>query len=101
MYKNIVIKVVENNAGAGHSIIVRADSERYCKNAILYQNITFRSCCEYIARITRQNNFKLKPRILTVNPTWLTPNLPPLSVGAQMYTDFEGKTMPTIMDIVL
>ena len=99
MLKNIVIQAVDNG-GTSSSIVVRADSDRFGKNAIMYQDISFRLCCEYIARVTGKNNFKLKARALTVTPTLLTPGLPSLYAGPPMYTDFEGKTMPAIMDVI-
>ena len=95
MMKNIVIKALDTG-----SIVVLADTDRYGKNAIMYQDITFMACCKYIARATGKTDFKLKARVLTCSPTLLTPDLPALYVGPQQYTDFEGRTMPAILDVV-
>ena len=99
MLRNIVIQAVDNG-GTSYSIVVRADSDRFGKNAIMYQDITFMACCKYIARATGRNDFKLKARAITASPTMLTPDMPYLYAGPPQYTDFEGRTMPAIMDVV-
>ena len=95
MMKNIVIQALDTG-----SIVVRADSDRYGKNAIMYQDITFMACCKYISRVTGKTDFRLKARALTCSPTPLVPDLPALYAGPGMYTDFEGRTMPAILDVV-
>ena len=66
-------------AGDG-SIVVKTDSERYGKDAIVYQDITFMRCFDYIRRVTGKNHFQIKH--------WSF---------AKPYTDFEGRTMGDFM----
>lgn len=71
--KNIRIEATKNK-----TIIVRADSDRFGKDAILYEDNKFIQCCDYIRRATGNNHFKLDgvPEIHGV------------------FTDAEGKTLP-------
>ena len=95
MLKNIVIEAVDNC-----NLIVRADSDRYGKNAIIYQNISLKLCCEYIARITGHHDFKVKSRVLSCGPTLLAPNIPEMHVTPPTYKDSDGLTVSGIMDVV-
>ena len=95
MLTNISIHAVDNC-----SFVVRADTIRFGKNAIMYQDISLRLCCEYIARATGRTDFKLKDRAITVNPTLLTPGLPSVYVG-KLYKDFDGLTVPAVLDVIL
>ena len=65
------------------SIVVKADSKRYGKDAIVYQDISFMRCFGYIRRVTGENHFQIK-HFSFVKP----------------YTDFEGRTMGNEMWIV-
>lgn len=76
--KNFQIVVTDNR-----TIVVTADSTRYGKNAIMYEGHTFMSCCDYICRITRKNNFRLKSYSCM-----------------KTFTDTEGRTMPWVMEVV-
>ena len=62
------------------SIIVRADSDRYGKNAIVYQDISFMNCFNYIQRVTGKKHFQIK---------FLSASAP--------YTDVDGRTMGSHM----
>ena len=62
------------------SIVVKADSKRYGKDAIVYQDISFMRCFDYIRRVTGENHFKIR-HFSFVEP----------------YTDFEGRTMGNMM----
>lgn len=77
--KNITIAVTDNR-----TIVVKADTERFGKGAILYEGYTFMQCCEYVRRICRTNHFKLN--------SWS---------GCKTYTDADGRTMPIVLDVVL
>lgn len=77
MMKNIRIVVLDDR-----SIAVKADTDRFGKDAILYQDTTFMRCCDYIRRATQSNHFQLQS--LACIP---------------MFTDAEGRTMPTILNV--
>lgn len=96
MLKNIMIEALDNC-----NLVVRADTERFGKNAIMYQDISLRLCCEYIARATGKTDFKLKARVLECHPTLLTPGLPSLCVSPPVYKDFDGRMVPEILDVIL
>ena len=76
--KNIQIVVTDNR-----TIVVKADTQRYGKGAIMYEGSTFMQCCDYIRKATGKNNFHMKS-----------------FSGVRMYTDPNGRTMPWIMDVV-
>lgn len=95
MLKNVVIEAVDNC-----NLVVRADSERFGKNAIMYQDISLRLCCEYIARVTGRKDFKVKARAIICGPTLLAPNIPSLYVGPPTYKDSDGLTVTGVMDVV-
>lgn len=82
--KNIQIVVTDNN-----TIVVIADTKRFGKAAILYEDHTFMGCCDYIRRTTGNNHFKLKAYSFTGE------------LGMKTFTDTEGLTMPYIMDVVI
>ena len=75
--ENIYISVTDNN-----SIIVKADTKRFGKNAIMYEDTTFMRCCDYIRRMTGKNNFKLNSLY-----------------GVPMLTDAEGRTLPRFIEV--
>ena len=62
------------------SIVVKADSDRYGKDAVVYQDTTFMRCFDYIRRVTGQNHFQIKH--------WSV---------VEPYTDFDGRTMGSYM----
>lgn len=72
MMQNVVVEVLDNN-----TIVVKADTERFGKNAIMFQGWTFMMCFDYIRRATRKNHFKIDGM--------------PFVHG--VYTDSEGRTM--------
>ena len=75
--KNIQICVTDRR-----SIVVRADTERFGKNQIMFEGNKFMECCMYIRRVTQKDNFQLKS----------------LS-GIPVFTDTEGRTMPIIQEV--
>jgi len=77
--KNIRIVVTDNR-----TIVVRADTKRYGRDAIMYEGHTFMGCCDYIRRMTRNNHFKLNSYSCV-----------------RTFTDTEGRTMPWIMSVEL
>lgn len=93
--ENITIEVVDNC-----NLIVRADTKRYGKNAIMFQDTSLRSCCDYIARNTGCHKFKVQSRAITCGPTFLVPDLPPLYAGPKLYKDADGVTVAGIMDVL-
>ena len=93
--ENIVIEVVDNC-----NLIVRANTERYGKNAIMYQDTSLRSCCDYIAQKTGCHKFKVQARAITCSPTLLVPDLPALYAGPPLYKDADGLTVAGIMDVL-
>ena len=75
--ENIQIVVTDNR-----TIVVKADSKRFGKGAIMYEGHTFMECCEYILRTCKKNNFRMK------------------SYGCvELFTDTDGRTMPWIMSV--
>lgn len=76
--ENFRIETTNNN-----TILVKADSKRFGKDAILYEDRVFMRCFDYIRRITRENHFQIKG--LTCE---------------KLFTDTEGRTMPSHMWIV-
>ena len=92
--KNIMIEAVGNC-----NLIVRADSERFGKNTIMYQDTSLRACCDYIARKTGCHKFKVQARAITCSPTILVPDLPALYAGPPLYKDADGITVAGIMDV--
>lgn len=77
--KNIRIVALDD-----HSIVVKADSERFGKDAIMYQDTTFMRCCDYIRRVTRTDHFRLQS--LSCVPS---------------FTDRDGRTMPMILEVCM
>lgn len=75
--KNVRIVVTENN-----TIVVKADTKRYGRDAIMFEERTFMRCCDYIRRVTRSDHFRLKGHSC-----------------AKPFTDAEGRTMPWIMSV--
>lgn len=76
--KNIRIVATDNR-----TIVVKADTERYGKNAIMFEGNTFMQCCDYIRRVTKNNHFKLQSFSCV-----------------KTFTDTDGRTMPWIMDVI-
>lgn len=74
---NIRIMVTDNR-----TIIVKADTKRYGKDAIMFEGHTFMSCCDYIRRTEHTDHFKLES--FSCVP---------------VFTDTEGRTMPWIMNV--
>lgn len=75
--KNIRIMVTDNK-----TILVKADTERYGKDAIMFEGNTFMQCCDYIRKATKNNHFKLSSYACV-----------------KMFTDTEGRTMPSILSV--
>ena len=75
--KNMRIIVTDNR-----TIVVKADTKRYGKDAIMFEGYTFMQCCDYIRRVCNTDNFKLNSYSCV-----------------QKYTDPSGKTMPWIMSV--
>lgn len=73
MLENIKIEVTDNN-----TIVVIADTIRYGKNAIMYEDNKFVRCCDYIRQVTGNNHFKLD-------------GMPSIH---GIFTDTDGKTLP-------
>ena len=94
MLENIMIQAIDNC-----NLIVKADTIRFGKNAIVYQNISLKQCCEYIAKATGKHSFKLRDRAITVSPSLLTPDLPAMYCG-KLFKDFDGVTVPEFLDVV-
>ena len=69
--KNFRVAVTDNN-----TIVVRADSTRYGRDAIVYEGHTFLQCFDYIRRTSGKSHFQIK-HLSTVAP----------------FTDAEGRTM--------
>lgn len=69
--ENIRIAVTSNN-----TIIVKADSERFGKDAIMYEDTKFMRCFDYIRRATGKNHFQIKH-----------------FAGVEPFTDTDGRTM--------
>lgn len=63
-----------------HSILVKADSRRFGKDAIMYEDISFMNCFDYIRRATGKNHFQIK-HYSVVEP----------------FTDSTGRTMAKFM----
>lgn len=76
--KNIRIVVTDNR-----TIVVKADTERHGKNAILFEGRKFMECCDYIRRTAGKNHFQLK--------AWSV---------VEQFTDTDGLTLPSIMSVV-
>ena len=77
--KNIRIVVLDDR-----TIVVKADTERFGKDAIMYQDTTFLRCCDYIRRITQTDHFCLQS--LACIPS---------------HTDPDGQTMPRILSVCM
>ena len=77
--ENIRIVVTDNN-----TITVRADTKRFGKDAIMYEDHKFMNCFDYIRRATKQDHFKVK-HLAFVEP----------------FTDTDGLTMGRSMWIEL
>ena len=52
--KHIRIVVTDSN-----TIVVKADTKRFGRDAIMYEGSTFMQCCDYIRRATGQEHFTL------------------------------------------
>ena len=74
--ENIRVRVTDND-----SIVVVADTERFGRDAIMYEERKFMRCFDYIRRVTGKNHFKIS-------------GMPDL-VG--VFTDTDGRTMPREM----
>lgn len=75
--ENIQIVVTDNR-----TIVVKADSKRFGKGAIMYEGHTFMSCCDYVRRVCKKNHFQLKSYSCV-----------------KTFTDTDGRTMPWIMSV--
>lgn len=69
--ENIRVAVTSNN-----TIIVKADSKRFGKDAIMYEDHTFMNCFDYIRKATGKDHFQIK-HLAFVKP----------------FTDTDGRTM--------
>lgn len=78
MMKNVSVVVTNNN-----TIVVVADTKRYGKQAILYEDHKFMRCFDYIRRASGQNHFQIK--------SYST---------SEQFTDTDGRTMARFMWIV-
>lgn len=77
--KNIRIVVTDN-----HTIVVKADTRRFGRDAIMYEGSTFMQCCDYIRRKTGREHFTLRSYPMV-----------------ELYTDPDGRVLPWIMDVEL
>lgn len=75
--KNIRIVVTDNR-----TVVVKADTARFGKDAIMYEGYTFMQCCDYIRRVCKSNHFKLSSYSCV-----------------RTFTDADGRTMPVIMSV--
>ncbi len=73
--KNISVVVTPNN-----SITVVADSGRFGKQAIMYEDTSFMRCFDYIRKMTGKNHFRIKQYSCS-----------------DLFTDTEGRTMGKFM----
>jgi len=80
--KNITI-VVSNPDRANSSILVKADSDRFGRDAIMFEGISFEECFSYVRRVTGRDHFQLQSYMMV-----------------QTYTDYKGKAFPWIMNVV-
>lgn len=76
--RNIEIEVLRENY-----IVVRADTERFGENEVMYEGNTFEQCFDYIKRETGQDNLRLSTR---------------LCYG--IYTDWMGESFSPYMQVV-
>lgn len=76
--KNIEIEVMRENY-----IVVRADTERFGKNEVMYEGNTFDQCFDYIKRETGRGDVLLQSRI-----------------AYGVYTDRTGRTFPPFMRVI-
>ena len=77
--KHIRIVVTDSN-----TIVVKADTKRFGRDAIMYEGSTFMQCCDYIRRTTGREHFTLSSSPL-----------------AELYTDPDGRVLPWLMDVEL
>lgn len=75
--KNIRIEYVRENY-----IVVKADTERFGKNEVMFEGNTFNQCFEYCKRELGKDKLSLSSSII---------------LGA--YTDREGRTFPLYMEV--
>lgn len=80
--KNIRI-VVSHPDHENSSILVKADSERFGIDAIMFEGISFDECLDYVRRETGRNHFQLQAFSMMAT-----------------YTDYKGKTLPWIMNVI-
>ena len=73
--ENIRIVVTDNN-----TITVRADSTRFGKDAVMYEDRSFMNCFNYIRKATGKNHFQIKHLAFV-----------------EAFTDAEGRTMGSRM----
>lgn len=73
--KNVSIVVTSNN-----TITVVADTKRYGKQAIMYEDHKFMRCFDYIRRATGKNHFQIKHYSCS-----------------EPFTDTDGRTMSRFM----
>lgn len=76
------MKNVRIVATVNRTIVVKADTERFGKDAIMYEGHTFMQCCDYIRRACRTDHFKLTAYSCE-----------------KMFTDADGCTMPWLMSV--
>ena len=76
--RNIEIEVLRENY-----IVVRADTERFGENEVMFEGNTFEQCFDYIKRETEQDNLRLSTR---------------LCYG--IYMDRDGRGFPPYMQVV-
>lgn len=75
--KNIRIEYVRENY-----IVVKADTERFGKNEVMFEGNTFNQCFEYCKRELGKDKLCLSSSILF-----------------EAYTDREGRTFPWYMEV--
>lgn len=76
--KNVTVNVTDTG-----TIVVRADTERFGKNEILFEGSTFMQAFDYIRQKSGNNHFKLQGM--------------PVLYG--WFTDKEGRTMPAKLEV--
>ena len=78
MMKNFRIEALRNNY-----MVVKADSERFGKQEIMFEGNTFNQCFEYIKRVTGKVKLNLQSYLLY-----------------EPITDREGRTFPWLLEVL-
>lgn len=76
---NVTIKVTDRG-----TIVVRADTKRFGKDAIMFEGNTFMQAFDYVRQTSGKNHFQLQGI--------------PLAYG--WFTDRDGRTMPAKLNVI-